>query len=78
MSNGLPVLCADIPELRELMGDPECLFSLEAPRALAERLAAMEKDRTVLQRLEGVIHRRAKQFQFDWEAEIEKAIRDLR
>jgi glycosyltransferase involved in cell wall biosynthesis len=78
MAFGLPVLCADIPELRELMGDERCLMPINEPRALAERLLRMAEDPRLLQELGALIHRRAGELVFDWNGRFEQIVVNLR
>jgi len=78
LSYGVPVLCADIPELRELMVEETCLFSLADPQGLAERLLLYEKNRAEFQVLEAIIHKRRAALTFDWDGRFEQITTQLR
>ena len=61
-SLGLPVICADIPVLREVAGDGAVFFPPSSAEALAERLAAVFDDDALQQRMAALSLKNAARF----------------
>ena len=61
-SLGLPVICTDIPVLREVAGQGALFFPAGNAQALAERLGAMFDDHALQQRMAASSRRNATRF----------------
>lgn len=76
---GLPVLCADTPEMKEMLPDPRLHFSTSDPNDLASCLISiMEKPERSLPELAKQSEEASKSLNFDWDARaVEAALAEL-
>jgi glycosyltransferase involved in cell wall biosynthesis len=63
---GVPVLAADIPELREVLQDDVLLFDPHSPTQLASRISEFFKDPKPITEAS---YKAAKRLRFDWNSE---------
>jgi glycosyltransferase involved in cell wall biosynthesis len=78
LSAGVPILLADIPELREMAGADDLLFPPRNPRALADQLHAFLTDssrRDVLSKLSAEV---AARYAFDWDTIAAQIVEQMR
>jgi glycosyltransferase involved in cell wall biosynthesis len=64
---GLPVLAADIPEMREMLGDEGLLFDPGDSSALSETIRKLLNDPNELDKIKGLCSEAAERFCFDWD-----------
>lgn len=69
MARSLPVVCSDIPALREVAGDGALYFDPHAPDAIARRVMELLTDETLAQRLREKGEERAAAFSWSDAAE---------
>ncbi len=69
LAAGLPILCSDTEEMREVFSDPELLFDPRNPEALATRLGqVLDSPEKALSFLSKKSQEASKSLQFDWDS----------
>ena len=72
MACGTPVICSDIPVLREVAGESALTFDREDERALAAQIAALLTEADL--RRELIEKGRAQAHQFSWKASAQATL----
>ena len=65
MARGCPVICSDLPVLREVAGDAAIFFDPLSPRAISEAIVAALSNHSLLRQLQADGLLRARQFSWD-------------
>lgn len=67
-ASGVPVLAADVPEMKEIVGEEQLLFSAGSVEDIAQELESVLYSRSKYREIKQLSDIRAKRYEFDWAA----------